>query len=150
MSSISVHDTGQISSGNIVSLVRIDDAVLVVLIRCCAVRSESRRSIEEVGAAVVYTPRWVIYSNGARHTTTSPAGAMVARKTSIRSYPIERNLEAVGSSPTWGFSFTSFALSRTPKCVYLVRNVVEMIFVFFGGVAKSRRSVADSCVKLRA
>jgi hypothetical protein len=71
----------------------------------------------------------------AEPTTTSPAGAMVARKTSIQSYSIERNLEAVGSSPTWGCSFCVFShLSRTPdapKCVYLVRNVVEMIFVIF-------------------
>jgi hypothetical protein len=53
----------------------------------------------------------------AAHTTTSPAGAMVARKTSIQSYQSEQNLEAVGSSPTWGCSF----------CVFLYYLVLLML-----------------------
>jgi hypothetical protein len=55
--------------------------------------------------AIVWELMETLFSSLVENLSSSPAGAMVARKTSIRSFLIERDLEAVGSSPTWGFSF---------------------------------------------
>jgi hypothetical protein len=67
---------------------------------------------------------------------TSPAGAMVARKTSNQSLTrLSRDLEAVGSSPTWGFSFCPFIHLQSIQEVILSRLGVFSSFYHFFWVA---------------